>query len=223
MLTPAATLLRRRSRARGRPATALRQRRRPSSRPEQPFPRRSRGRSRRRPSEKCGNGIRAAAATSIRRRSGAVARGIYCRSTTSCPTRWEAALSQTICGSSAQPITATATRPAPHRASLPSEGPRRQRWCLPGDHPHEIRKTRGGFRGYFARLEEIAPLHETAGFRTLTIAGVEPAISADDQSYNALHGKQRDLWLDLLFEVSAEQSIVASSRHLLYVGQRADD
>jgi len=79
---------------------------------------------------------------------------------------------------------------------------------------------RGGFRGYFVRPEEIAPMHEAVGFRTLQIAAVEPAISADDESYNALDGKQRELWLKLLFEVSAEPSMLASSRHLLYVGRR---
>ena len=51
---------------------------------------------------------------------------------------------------------------------------------------------------------------------------LEPAISADDESYNALHGKQRELWLNLLFEVSAEPSMLASSRHLLYIGRRGD-
>ena len=81
---------------------------------------------------------------------------------------------------------------------------------------------RGGFRGYFARLDEIALLHENVGFHTLKIAGVEPAISADDESYNTLEGKQKDLWLDLLFEISAEQSIVASSRHILYIGRKSD-
>ena len=82
---------------------------------------------------------------------------------------------------------------------------------------------RGGFRGYYVRQEEIAPMHERVGFRTLKIAGVEPAISANDESYNTLKGKQRDLWLDLLFEISSEQSMVASSRHILYIGQRPDD
>ena len=42
---------------------------------------------------------------------------------------------------------------------------------------------------------------------------LEPAISADDESYHAL---------DLLFEVSAERSMLAASRHLLYVGRRGD-
>jgi SAM-dependent methyltransferase len=62
----------------------------------------------------------------------------------------------------------------------------------PDDHP------RGGFRGYFAPASEIAPLHEALGFETLVVAGVEPAISADDESYNRLQGRQRQLWLDLL-------------------------
>jgi S-adenosylmethionine-dependent methyltransferase len=81
---------------------------------------------------------------------------------------------------------------------------------------------RGGFRGYFARVSEIRPLHEALGIRTLALAGVEPAISADDESYNKLQGSQRDLWLDLLLEVSTEETTVAASRHLLYIGRKGD-
>ncbi|MEN8174002.1 MAG: class I SAM-dependent methyltransferase, partial [Chloroflexota bacterium] len=57
----------------------------------------------------------------------------------------------------------------------------------PDDYPQ------GQFRGYFARVSEMAPLHEAVGFETLAVAGVEPAISADDESYNKLQGKQRQL------------------------------
>jgi ubiquinone/menaquinone biosynthesis C-methylase UbiE len=78
--------------------------------------------------------------------------------------------------------------------------------------------ARGGFRGYFVKVSEIAPLHEEIGFKTLVLAGVEPAISADDESYNRLEGTRRKLWLDLLYEISTEKSIIAASRHLLYVG-----
>ena len=79
---------------------------------------------------------------------------------------------------------------------------------------------RGGFRGYFAKVSEIAPLHEALGFETITLVGVEPAISADDESYNNLEGNQRQLWLDLLYELSTEHSIIGASRHLLYVGRK---
>lgn len=82
--------------------------------------------------------------------------------------------------------------------------------------------ARGGFRGYFARVSEIAPLHETIGFETCAVVGVEPAISADDESYNKLQGRQRQLWLDLLYELSAEASIIGASRHLLYIGKKRE-
>jgi SAM-dependent methyltransferase len=88
-----------------------------------------------------------------------------------------------------------------------------------GRDPHH-HQAEGGFRGYFARTSEIIPLHEAIGFETLTLAGVEPAISADDESYNKLEGTQRQLWLDLLFDVSTEPSILGASRHLLYVGRK---
>ena len=78
----------------------------------------------------------------------------------------------------------------------------------------------GRFRGYFASVDEIVPLHEKAGFETLAVAGVEPAISSDDESYNQLQGNLRALWLDLLFKISAEKSIIGASRHLLYVGRK---
>ncbi|MGA2490078.1 MAG: class I SAM-dependent methyltransferase [Anaerolineales bacterium] len=84
----------------------------------------------------------------------------------------------------------------------------------PDDYP------RGGFRGYFAQISEIAPLHEAIGFETLAVVGVEPAIAADDESYNKLQGKQRQQWLDLLYEISIEKSIIGASRHLLYIGKK---
>jgi S-adenosylmethionine-dependent methyltransferase len=84
----------------------------------------------------------------------------------------------------------------------------------PDDYP------RGGFRGYSAKVSEIAPLHEAIGFETITVVGVEPVISADDESYNKLQGKQRQLWLDLLKEIGAERSIIGASRHLLYIGRK---
>jgi hypothetical protein len=52
------------------------------------------------------------------------------------------------------------------------------------------------------------------------VAGVEPAISAEDENYNKLQGKQRQLWLDLLYEMSTEKSIIGASRHLLYIGKK---
>jgi hypothetical protein len=87
-----------------------------------------------------------------------------------------------------------------------------------GRRPDDL--PRGGFRGYFATVSEIRPLHEAMGLQTLVLAGVEPAISAADESYNNLPATQRDRWLDLLFDVSADETTVGASRHLLYVGRK---
>lgn len=87
-----------------------------------------------------------------------------------------------------------------------------------GDWPASPPHSR--FRGYFATASEIAPLHEAIGFETLAVAGIEPVISADDESYNRLEGKQRQLWLDLFYKISTDSSIIGASRHLLYVGRK---
>lgn len=81
----------------------------------------------------------------------------------------------------------------------------------------------GEFRGYFTCISEVSQLHESLGFETLVVAGVEPAISSDDESYNRLEGKQRKLWLDLLYEVSSEKSTIGASRHILYIGKKAEE
>lgn len=77
-----------------------------------------------------------------------------------------------------------------------------------------------GFRGYFATVSEIAPLHEAVGFETLKLVGVEPGIASDDESYNKLEGRQRHLWLELFYKMSTEPSIMGASRHLLYIGRK---
>ena len=87
-----------------------------------------------------------------------------------------------------------------------------------GRRPDDL--PRGGFRGYFARVSEIRPLHEALGLQTIVLAGVEPTISADDENYNKLQAPQRDLWLDLLEEVSSDETTIGASRHLLYVGRK---
>jgi len=76
------------------------------------------------------------------------------------------------------------------------------------------------FRGYFARVDEVVPLHEQIGFTTLVLAGVEPVGTGADGSYRNLEGQRRQLWLDLLFSISTEKSIVGASEHLLYIGKK---
>jgi S-adenosylmethionine-dependent methyltransferase len=82
----------------------------------------------------------------------------------------------------------------------------------------DVMVLEGGFRGYFATVKEVRPLHEKAGFKTLVLAGVEPANTVSDEGYASLEGERRKLWLDLLFSISTEPSILGASDHLLYIG-----
>ena len=79
---------------------------------------------------------------------------------------------------------------------------------------------KGRFRAYCARPEELAELHEAAGFITEHIAATEPSIGAYDESYNRLQGEMRKARLDLLFNISTEPSLLGASRHLLYIGHK---
>jgi S-adenosylmethionine-dependent methyltransferase len=81
----------------------------------------------------------------------------------------------------------------------------------------ELAYKPGNFRGYFATPEEILPLHEKAGFRMLALAGIETAGMRDD-IYGGVSGKRQEMWLDLLFSISEQPSIIGASNHMLYVG-----
>ena len=78
----------------------------------------------------------------------------------------------------------------------------------------------GGFRRYFSTAEEIAPLHEECGIRTLVLATSDPGAVALDSTFREMSESQQRLWIDLFYRISAEPSYVASSSHLLYVGKR---
>jgi len=75
------------------------------------------------------------------------------------------------------------------------------------------------FRAYFATVSEIIPLHEKQGFKTLALAGVEPAGFNTDR-YKDLTDEQRKQWLDLIFSISTERTAIGASTHLLYVGEK---
>lgn len=83
-----------------------------------------------------------------------------------------------------------------------------------------VEYPRGGFRGYFVRVDEIEALFTPYGLETLALAAVEPVISADDEAYNQLQGDDRRLWLELLYSISTERDLLAGSRHLLYIARK---
>ncbi|HTY82482.1 MAG TPA: class I SAM-dependent methyltransferase [Dehalococcoidales bacterium] len=84
----------------------------------------------------------------------------------------------------------------------------------------EFARMPGNFRGYFATVPEIGPLHKRAGFKKILVAGIEPGVPSNDENYNRLEPELKRLWLDLLFSISTENSILGASRHILYIGKR---
>ena len=83
----------------------------------------------------------------------------------------------------------------------------------------DLAYQKGNFRGYFAAPEEIIPMHEKIGFKKIVLAGIE-AGGVRDEPYNSLKGKRRDMWLDLLFSISTQPSIIGASNHILYIGEK---
>jgi len=81
----------------------------------------------------------------------------------------------------------------------------------------ELAYQPGNFRAYFATPEEIPLLHEKAGFKTIALAGIETAGMRDDM-YASVSGKRQQMWLDLLFSISAQPSVIGASSHILYIG-----
>lgn len=84
-------------------------------------------------------------------------------------------------------------------------------------------KDSGNFRAYLANVDEVVPEHESAGFVTKALGGLEPAIGPNDEIFNKLQGAQRAQWLNQLYNLSSDPSWLGASRHLIYVGRKSDN
>ncbi len=78
-----------------------------------------------------------------------------------------------------------------------------------------------GFPGFFSDINDIIPMHERAGFRTEAFGAVEPCIGPNDDLFNNMQGEYRSEWVEQLFMLSRERSLIGASRHLIYVGRKS--
>jgi S-adenosylmethionine-dependent methyltransferase len=79
----------------------------------------------------------------------------------------------------------------------------------------------GGFTdAYFARPEEVIPLVEKAGFKTIKMIGCEGILSGHEEYVYSLSGLDREFWLDLNYRMAQEPSLYGASDHLLYIGRK---
>jgi len=73
---------------------------------------------------------------------------------------------------------------------------------------------------YFAHPNEVIPFMEEENLTTLDLIGCEGLIGGIEEEVNKLEGKEFENWLDLNYYMRREQSLIGSSLHLLYVGQK---
>jgi ubiquinone/menaquinone biosynthesis C-methylase UbiE len=73
---------------------------------------------------------------------------------------------------------------------------------------------------HFARPEEVIPLIEKAGFKTLKMIGCEGILSGHEEYVYSLSGEARQFWLDLNYRFAQEPSLYGASDHLLYIGRK---
>ncbi|MCB0257614.1 MAG: class I SAM-dependent methyltransferase [Anaerolineae bacterium] len=75
-------------------------------------------------------------------------------------------------------------------------------------------------QAYFAHPDEITPLMERCGLRTLLKVGVEGVVSGVEEAVNELHGEAWQAWVELNYRFGQEPSLYGASEHLLYVGEK---
>jgi ubiquinone/menaquinone biosynthesis C-methylase UbiE len=116
------------------------------------------------------------------------------------------------------------TRFAPFRDSAS----RQPDWVVnEHNYAHEVLKTGKHTKGqefpnaYFAHPDEIQPLMESCGFKTITVLGVEGIVAGHEEEIIKLQGRDWDIWVDLNYTLGLEPSLLGASDHILYVGRKS--
>ncbi len=81
--------------------------------------------------------------------------------------------------------------------------------------------TDGFTDAYFAHPEEVIPLCEAAGFKTLLRLGCEGVVGGHETYVNSLIGKDFEIWADLNYRIGKDPSAIGASEHILYIGSKA--
>lgn len=73
---------------------------------------------------------------------------------------------------------------------------------------------------YFSSEEEARELMNSAGLKELVFAGVENVLCGKEKLFHALPKEQQEKWLNLAWQLSRDQKLLAMSEHFLYIGQK---
>lgn len=73
---------------------------------------------------------------------------------------------------------------------------------------------------YFIHPDEVLPLMEGAGFKTVAMLAVEGVVSGHEQHINQATGEIWEKWVDLNYRVGHDPALFGAADHLLYIGQK---
>ncbi len=73
---------------------------------------------------------------------------------------------------------------------------------------------------YFAHPDEIRPMMESCGLKTLRLIGCEGIVAGHEEKVNELKGEAWDLWVELNYRLGMEPSLYGAADHLLYIGEK---
>jgi S-adenosylmethionine-dependent methyltransferase len=76
-------------------------------------------------------------------------------------------------------------------------------------------------KAYYVHPDEIVPLMESCGLRTLSLVGCEGVVAGHEDRVNALTGKEWEAWVDLNYKLGQKHCMYGASDHLLYVGEKS--
>ena len=82
----------------------------------------------------------------------------------------------------------------------------------------DINEAEGFTDAYFAHPDEIIPLGEDAGFKTVLRMGCEGVVAGHEAYVNSLDGKDFEVWADLNYRLSKDPAALGASDHILYIG-----
>lgn len=75
---------------------------------------------------------------------------------------------------------------------------------------------------YHARVEEVPPLLQAAGFKPPRLLAVESILDGVEDRVNTLHGPSWDAWADLTYDLAGDPGLLAGAAHLLAISRRGD-
>ncbi len=85
----------------------------------------------------------------------------------------------------------------------------------------QVNPSGSGFTdAWFTRPEEVLPLMESAGLRTLALLAAEGLCAGHEQNIKTLDQDAFDFWARLNYRFSREPSLLGAADHMLYVGSR---